>query len=237
MTRLSDIDSKRFGVTVARIDNVTAQDIAAAEEFCAANNVKLLMARCDTGDTPAAQAMEKRGFLLMDTLMYFKIDFSKKGPPPLRESDLPIRPVKQGEEEAVKQLSHDAFSGYKGGHYHSDPRLDPVKCAEAYGDWAYNSALKKAADEVLIAEADGVPGGFMTLKKDGEIPLAVVRPDLQKRGIYSALLSHAAHWQKNNNSPSAFTGTQVNNTAVQKAFVRSGFEPDRSVYTFHKWYD
>jgi len=31
--------------------------------------------------------------------------------------------------------------------------------------------------------------------------------------------------------------TQVINIAVQKTWVRLGFEPIRGYYTFHKWFD
>ncbi|MDD5525118.1 MAG: hypothetical protein PHV90_07760, partial [Smithella sp.] len=68
---LSDIDKERFGIQTARVVGVTIESLPSILEFCRKEQVKLLIARCSMSDLKIAQTMEKKGFLLMDTLVYY----------------------------------------------------------------------------------------------------------------------------------------------------------------------
>lgn len=234
MISLSDIDRKRFGIVTARVNNTAASDLDDIDAFCRKNAVQMLVARCGAGDLAAAQAMEGRGYLLMDTLVYCAFDFARKPLP--SPGAHPVRGFRAGEEAEVRQVALAAFAGYKGGHYHSDPRLDPAKCDEVYADWAFNVCTSKAAaEEVLVNGQAGAIAGFISYQKDGNIPLNAVHPQHQRKGIYASLLAAALHGIAKI-APRAVISTQLNNTPVQKVWARLGFEPDHAVYTFHKWY-
>ena len=73
----SEIDSERFGVRIARA-RVVAHNLSEVLDFCRAERIDMLIARCATNDLPAAQRMETNGFLLMDTLLYYGFDLTKK---------------------------------------------------------------------------------------------------------------------------------------------------------------
>src|SRR5260370_41723322 len=73
----SEIDSERFGVRSARA-HVVSDNLLRALDFCAVEQIDLLIARCATSDLVAAQSMETTGFLLMDTLVYYSFDLTKK---------------------------------------------------------------------------------------------------------------------------------------------------------------
>ncbi len=69
--RLSELDEAQFGIKTARATNVTVETLPEVMHFCQANGVKFLIARTPVKQLQAVQAMEKAGFLLMDTLVYY----------------------------------------------------------------------------------------------------------------------------------------------------------------------
>lgn len=237
---LAPLDEKRFGIQSARALIATADALPSVLEFCRSNGVSFLAIRCPTSEIRLAQTLEREGFALMDTLVYFVRDL-RKAPIPPDTGQVPVRAIRPGEEDTVRGVAADAFRGYYG-HYHADERLDPAKCDEVYTDWAYRSCVDRdVADHVLLAELDGVIVGFATLQinspEEGEGVLFAVHPSAQRRGIYRSFTVNAMNWCADQGAQRMVVSTQVNNVAVQKAWARLGFEPQRSYYTFHKWFD
>ncbi|MDT8273386.1 MAG: GNAT family N-acetyltransferase, partial [Desulfomonilia bacterium] len=201
--------------------------------------VEFLIARCPSHDLETVQQMERHGFLLMDTLVYYTCRLKNK-PFGNALSSQDVRPIKSGEENSVKNIAASSFKGYQG-HYHADSRLEKKKCDEVYIDWAYTSCSKETlAHEVLVKEREGEIVGFATMRMnnsaEGEGVLFGVAPSFQGKGIYRSLMIGGMKWCVENNMDRMVVSTQVNNIAVQKVWVRLGFEPSRSYYTFHKWF-
>lgn len=239
MIALSEIDRERFGIVTARDGAVTAQSLEADLAFCRANGVRLFIARCRTEDLDVAQALEAAGGRLMDTLVYY-VRVIVKGELPENTCKVPIRPVRPGEDEAVRQVAVESFKGYRG-HYHADPLLDQAKCDEAYQSWAQRSCVsREVAGEVLVAD-DGRVAGFATLRlndpSEGEGVLFAVAPRAQGAGVYKGFMIEAMRWCKAQGAKRMVVSTQVTNLAVQKVWSRLGFEPSSSYYTFHLWLD
>ncbi len=237
---LSRIDEERFGIITAKAEGLTVENIPDALKFCKNNMVRLLMTRCPTHDLSVVQEIENGGFSLMDTLTYYSCNL-RKNPPPGYTSEIQIRPFNPGEEDIVKAIASEAFDGYLG-HYHADARLEKAKCDEVYTDWAYKSCLsREAADEVFIAEMKGRVIGFGTVRAnsadEGQYILAGVLRSYQGLGVYRMILVNCMKWCVQKDIGSIITATQVTNLPVQKVWIRLGFEPYCSYYTFHKWFD
>jgi len=237
---LSDIDERRFSVRVAKAMNVTLNIIPYIHQYCLNNKVSLLIARCKTTEMMAVQEMEKDGFILMDTLVYYTRDM-KDTIEMVGDKTIKIRIVKDGEEERVKEIADMAFHNYYG-HYHLDSRLNQRKCDEIYSDWAYRSCMSKdVADFVLVAEMHNRIVGFMALRtsrmNESEITLNGVLPEMQKKGIYRSMILGGMQYIKKRGNTNIIVSTQIVNIAAQKAWTRLGFELSHSFYTFHKWYE
>jgi GNAT superfamily N-acetyltransferase len=237
---LSAIDEERFGIRTARASGVTLEQLPALMEFCQANDVKLLIARCSVQELPTVHEMSRGGFLLMDTLLYFARDLANM-PIPAADDSLVVRPVRVDEAAFIRHMTTIAFQGYQG-HYHADKRLEREKCDEVYASWAYSSVMSRdMADEVLVAERQGKIAGFITLKtlnsEVGEGPLYGVDPSLQGHGIGRNLVIGAMRWFEARGVQKMIISTQITNLSSQKVWVRLGFEPSQSYYTFHKWFD
>ena len=234
----SEIDSERFGVRIARA-HVVSDNLSRALDFCAAERIDLLVARCRTSDLEAAQGMESKGFLLMDTLLYYSFDLTKKEIP-VDPCEVRVRRLLPGDEAEIPRVASAAFKGYLG-HYHSDRRLDSGQCDEAYRSWAERSCTTdKAADEVLVAELGGKVAGFATLRlnspQEVEGLLFAVAPESQGKGICRLFMIRSLQWCRAQGAKRMIISTQVTNVSMQKVWCRTGFEPSDSYYTFHKWF-
>jgi GNAT superfamily N-acetyltransferase len=235
---LSAIDHERFGIVTARDGLVTPETLATDLGFCGAHGVRLFIARCRTEELAVAQGLEEAGGRLMDTLVYYA-RVLVKGDLPENRCKIPIRPVRAGEDSAVRAVARDAFQGYSG-HYHADPRLDRQKSDEAYQSWAQRSCLsREVAGEVLVAD-DGQVAGFATLRMndpdEGEGVLFAVAPRAQGSGVYRGFMVEGVRWCRSQGAKRMIVSTQITNLAVQRVWTRLGFEPAYSCYTFHLWF-
>lgn len=235
---LSEIDSERFGVRVARA-HVTLDNLPRVSSFCAAEQIDLLIARCATSDLVAAQSLESQGFLLMDTLVYYRFDLTKRAIPE-DTGEFQVRPLQPGDEDEVRRVASAAFKGYVG-HYHADPRLDRGKCDEVYSSWAIRSCTTgEAADAVFVADRGGRVAGFATLRLNSaqeiEGMLFAVAPESQGKGICRSFMIRSLQWCQAQGAERMVISTQVTNVSMQKVWCRTGFEPSHSYYTFHKWF-
>jgi len=238
--RLSDLDEERFGIRTARTDHLTAEALPSVLSFCRLHAVVLLIARCPASDLRAAQAMEREGFLLMDTLVHYGRDLLNV-PIPAENAAIPVRAALPGEEGEVVEVAAQAFCGYIG-HYHADERLDRHQCDEVYTSWALRSCLSRdVADEVLVASLSDSITGFLTLRMatpdEGHGILFAVAPSVRGRGVSSALMIGGMRWCLDKGASRMLIPTQINNIPSQKVWCRLGFEPSHAQYTFHKWFD
>ncbi len=237
---LSSLDSDRFGFKIARAIVDDPSDIDIIKEYCRYNEVTMLIARCATSCIEAVQAMEWDGYKLMDTLIYYRRSLVKKVPFPEINKTMLIREFRQDDEPDIKKIAIQAFRGYMG-HYHADNRLPRSLCDESYVSWAVNSChAKELADIVMVAEIDHEVAGFHTLRMndstEGEAVLTCVAPVFQGRGIYREFEIRGMLWCFEQGARSIVLSTQITNIAVQRVWVRLGFEPSHSYYTLHRWF-
>jgi len=238
MVALSDLDTARFGVVIARDPGFTSDGLAAMLAFCRGNGVRMLIGRCLAADLAAAQAMEAAGGQIMDTLIYWTRPLDRPVPP--APAAVTVRDLDAADREAVLRIARLSFRGYFG-HYHADPRLDRAACDAAYMSWAERSCSEPGvASKVWVAEVDHRVAGFLTMVEHGsgeqELVFSGVDPEVQRSGIYRALIAHALIEAQAAGVASLFTSTQLTNAAVQKVWARLGFEPLRAYYTFHLWF-
>lgn len=237
---LAPLDERHFGIRTAKARPTTPEEVRAALEFCEANGVQLLIARCPSTALAAAHSLEGANGRLMDVLIHHVFDFAKTSMP---TDDNPIESRFAGPEDvsAIVALARRVFKGYHG-HYHADPRLDPAKCDEVYISWAQRSCeSRQVADDVLLLVEDTTLLAFVTLKlvnpEEGEIVVGGVSPVAQGRGLYRTFIVRSMQWCQARGARRVLVSTQVTNVAVQKVWHRLGFQPSRSDLTFHVWFE
>ncbi len=237
---LSPLDEERFGIRSARASNMSTDSLQAVFDFCNTHQVKFLIVRCSTLDLSTTQAMEQAGFRIMDTLIYYHRDL-KASIIFNQDNSHFVRPVRTDEADIVRRVAIDTFQNY-GGHYHADPRLSRVKCDETYASWAERSVIMRTTgSEVLVAEDESGIIGLATLRmnspEEGEGLLFGVTPRARGRRVYSSLMNHAMDWCQSKGAQRMIISTQITNLTSQRTWIRCGFEPTYSYYTFHRWFD
>lgn len=237
---INQLETERFGVICAREEflNSNLEDINKAAYKKAVSMVSM---RVDVADIDRIHALEKDGYHLMDTLVYYGGSLENLQGLTTLLDGMVVRRASVSDKDAVSGVAQKVFRNYFG-HYHADPRFDNDAADQAYVQWAENS-ISNVSDNtpVLIAEIKRQVVGFLTMRlntpEEGEIVLNGVHPDHQCRGIYSSLFERSKYTLAEIGAKRAIISTQINNYAVQKVWARSGLVHEKSYYTFHKWYD
>lgn len=238
---LSQLDFSRFGKVTAKIHLDSRQDLSEVENWCVSNQVDLLIARIKTDEIYCVQNMERAGFFLADTLVYFAnrcMEYTDV----LLPKGVSWRVATSDDARLLEKMAAKSFKDYKS-HYHADLSLNRHDCDLVYSSWAANCCLMpNVADVVfLLSLADGIIG-FIAVKitdpnvKTAEIVLNGVDPDFQRHGLYFSLMSLVKNWAVENGIQKMVISTQITNVSAQKVWCRQGFEPSHSFYTFHKWF-
>jgi len=235
---VSTWDSSHFGVKIAKAYPSLINHVLEIDEFARKHEVALAITRCNASSIPLVHALMKKSHLLMDTLVRYNYDFTKKGAIKTK-IDQNIRPAIPSDVSKVKELTRLSFETYNG-HFHSDPRLPNELCTAIYANWAVNSVLDDSlADGVYVYDEGKGPEGFITVKKLNEHTsdgvLACVSPESQGKGIYRKLIEYAMHWSVEQDIKVMELGPLLDNYAVQRVWQRLGFEIYSATYTFHKW--
>jgi GNAT superfamily N-acetyltransferase len=241
MLSKSELDTDRFGISVAKVKVVDLEQASTINAAITSQSIELTIARVDSSMLPAVHVLENAGFQTMDTLVYYRTALGSITP----QWDLPngyvwrlAQPADQAEIHAAALI---AFANYTG-HYHADPRLDRVACDALYADWAARSCIEKSVATAMHLVIDAITGeiaGFASVRQttqdvfDG--PLFAVTPRHRSRGLFRALLSTVMAWTKAQGADSFTYSTQLTNTSVQKVLADLGFRLEKSEYTLHKW--
>ncbi len=241
---ISDIDCMRFDVVTAKCIVGEPKELMLIDEWCRQHQVEFVIARVSTNDIRLAQDMENAGYRLMDTLVYFKRD--------LVPADLAVIDVPSGyrieyngrpSAEEMEKTAALAFENYIG-HYHADSSLPASKSDAVYSSWAFNSAVStEVANQIISVYSENSLGGsklaaFATLnykQNQSEGVLFGVHPAHRQRGLHKVLVRAAIVCSAQRGCTSIISSTQLNNLQVQKNWVRQGFLPTDSFYTFHHW--
>ena len=230
MITRAEIESRRFGGEVYRANVLTESEAKAAVDFGEAD---LIVARVDTKAIALVQTLERGGYFLCDTLVYFRGTTAGFDAPGAVDG---LRIADVTDAAGLEPVARAAFSDFFG-HYHTDARLDGTLATEGYVEWC-TSALRWDDGYVLGAFDGETLAGFATVRIEddsAEIVLNGVAPSHQRRGIYSALVQTIGHRAKENGVERIFSSTQIQNLGPQKTWARHGLLPAESKYTLHRW--
>jgi hypothetical protein len=192
-------------------------------------------------------ALERQGFLLMDTLLDFLFDSSRT---PLESVSVPkpltglrIRLAQPEDLPEVLTLNEKAFARYFG-RYHSDPKMPPGTGARVYDQWV-RSSFEGWADWILLAEVDDRIAGYAVWKKASPLEvkhsldiahcnLTGMHPDFFGQGLFTALalegMRMAQSFSKHLDVP-----VHVSNYPAHRAWLKLGWKITGARHSFHKW--
>jgi len=237
---LSEADSRHLGRIVSRAEVQCPEDVVYAIEFSRQAGAKLLILRCPVEQGLTLRAIWETGAFLADTLIQYTLKLNRLTPKRMGTT-LPVRTYRAGEEEELGDLAADAFRD-SATHYHADPRLERERCGQVYRGWLLEACRGRSPQqEVFVAEQAGRPIGFgvARIRPSGEVEamLAGVSPasEVPRLFVYRALLLAGTRFALDKGVKRAVTATQIGNLAIQRLWVRLGWEPAAAFHTFHYW--
>ena len=246
-------DTEHFGFNVANIDNIISLGdyfesiknklkLLSFIELSFGENIRTLSCKIDTNDTSSIHALEKMGFMIMDTLVTYSFDLRKA-----KNRELPVscelRFSRKNDIESLKSLAYNSFYLDR---FHVDPNYPKEKCDELHSKWIENACNGIGTDKVIVAEIEDSPVGFTTVKESNEASkilgvriasmiLSAVSPKARGKGVYTSMINEGLNYLKDK-ADIVEVGTQLNNYPVQRAWCTLGFKIVKSQISFHKWY-
>jgi ribosomal protein S18 acetylase RimI-like enzyme len=220
--RLLEWDSEFWGVQIAHVDGPDA------DAWARENAVACAYLLVPGDDSAQARRAEERGYRLMDV----RVELDA----PAAAADAAVRSARDDDVERLRSI---ARTNHGDTRFYADPRFPRDGCDELYDVWIRRSC-EGWADAVLVAEADAVPAGYVSVHRregHGSIGLIGVAPDVRGRGLGEALVRGALDWCARDGLAECRVVTQGRNVAAQRVFQRCGFRTRSVDLWFHKWFD
>ena len=236
----SQIESDRFGLTVARLNISTRHDGSDQQvvEICQNSESNLLILRYPTSRVRLAQKLaEIQGCVVYqaDTLVYFARDIDSLNAEVIQNAGWLFREARPSDSAELSQLSKIIFEEYPN-HYRANDSLSSDAIRDGYAQWAQvglNDAVKLT---VIIEDKAAKQIGFALISFDGdtaEIELNGIHPQAQGRGAYGSLLSWLSEHLATRGVKKLCISSQIQNERVIRAWIRAGFNLEFSLNTVH----
>lgn len=223
--------------------------LAAALERARADAYDFLLCKTYSNEMSAIHALQRQGFLLVDTLLDFELDLRRFPPSahkaPLLPPDTVLRIAEKSDRSGLVEVARNAFTDHFG-RFHSDPRLGPQAGLQVYQRWI-ESCLDGWTDWIVVAEVAGRIAGYTAWKRPsaretqhqiglGHHSIGAIHPDFFGRGLFSALTLKGSSLLEG--IVDRIEGpTHINNYGVQRGYLRLGWRIEDAHHSFHKWLD
>ena len=204
-----------------------------------------LVHRSYADDAPVIHALERRGFLLVDTLLDYVFDYPRNEVPVSSSlpPDVRVREATPEDLEGLLEVSRRAFAVHSG-RFHSDEKIPRACAVRVYEEWI-RSCVEGWADWVLAAEHRGAIVGYSAWKKPSEIEgrhgielghysIGAVVPELSARGLFRALTLEGMRLLQGH-AQRIEGPTHAANVPVQRAYAGLGWRVADARHGFHRW--
>lgn len=223
--RIDDFDSKIFNLKTAKVDFVNPNQVKKLIRSFEKQSIDYAVIRVNAKYFDVMHALEKEKFYIVDGFVEMECKINSKMTMDNKEivkakiTDLPV-------------LEDIASRNFKITRYFNDNFLPKSRSAIVYKKWIQNSVNKKNADEVLVFKDKKMIKGFITLTKDGHVPLIVVDEPFQGQGIAKKLLSKAFKKFSEWDVDIVRIETQLQNISSLRAYMTAGFKIKNTYMTF-----
>jgi len=235
--RISDEESRAFGLTVGRLDLWPPVSFNVDHVFSLIEDsgldLVILRVGADNVDFASQLHTEKLISWQADTLLYFEIDSVSLAS--ADTSNVPMR-LSECDELETDSLVQSIFEGYRN-HYSANPLLERVSVVAGYQDWVRRALASTDRKVFKALTPDGSAIGLcvvdMASPASDEVLLAGIIPEERGRGAYQTMLSLTGREALALGKSSVVISTQAANVNVMRAWCRLGFLPQVALNTFH----
>ena len=228
-------DTDIFGFNMAKIHHVDVEgdkvkikkNLQSLEKDFNKHKIKYAIYRVPAANFNLIHALESTGYVIVDGLINLRQNIEETE----SKIDQNIREAKISDAKELKKLASTAF---KHTRVYNDKILDEVKAGKMYEKWIENSLKGQASDVVLVWEDKTNIVGFITLQKNGHIPLLAVSESYRGKGIAKSLVNAALFYMKKWGAKKSEIETQMANIPAIRAYQSCGFKIVDSYLTF-RW--
>ena len=231
----------------AEREEVYEQLLGQTIEWVISRGVECLSCKTYADDMVTVHALEKRGFLLMDTLVDYLYDSRRY---PLHEVPRPPLPkgatLRLAGEDDLEELTTVARAAYRSyfGRFHADERIPEQLATRVYEEWILSSC-KGYADWIPVVEIEGRIAGYLVCKKPspleetltvriGHCSIVGIHPDYHRLALFS-VLTHAAMELLDEITDCVDGPTHVNNYPFHRGIIKLPWRAYDAHHSFHRW--
>jgi len=187
--------------------------------------LEYVITRIKADDFPTIHALESQGFNLVDGFIALELKVDKSEP---------VSNIREGVIEDALILQEIAALSFSQTRFYNDSQIKKYQADKIYSEWIRNSILKKVADLVLVFVEKDKVYGFVTIKKNGNIPLIAVSKEKQGMGIGKLLIRAALNKLFEWDVKFSSIETQMTNVAALRTYISCGYKITDSFATF-RW--
>lgn len=231
----SKVESDRFNKSVHRFkfDEIDREALRTIRE--ARSDVAIVRIPSEKIDQLAKLELFGVSPLVTDTLVYYGCDLANHEISEIKNQDLEFRLATAEDRGRLPRLVGEIFAGYKN-HYAGNPLFSSSDILDGFMEWGL-SYLQENKNYICWVLYDGErPVAFANCKQDGDCFEGVlfgVDSEYSGRGIYGDLINFTQRDAVHRGCKRMIVSTQIQNLAVQGAWVRRGFRLYKSWNTVH----
>lgn len=230
-----------------RTREIVARLLDHVVDWAISQGIELLLCKTYADDMMTMHQLEKKGFLLTDTLLDYVYDSRRypldSVPRPRQPQGATIRLVGEDDVEELVTVAEASFREHFG-RFHSDERLSNQQAIQVYKEWI-RSSCEGYADWIVVADIAGRIAGYSVWKKPspqeerlnvrlGHYSIAAIHPDFYGRGLFTAL-TYAGMEFLDGVADCIEGPTHVNNHPVQRGYTKLLWRICDARHSFHKW--
>jgi dTDP-4-amino-4,6-dideoxy-D-galactose acyltransferase len=235
-------DTEFFHCRIARAcgDTLNEEQAVQIEDWSRSHRIRGLYFLSRADDPATILTSEKHGFGLVDirvTLERVAMDAhdpARPDPP----AGAGIRPVQPGDLPGLQAM---ARSVHRGTRFFNDSHFPRQRAEDLYSTWITLESQGRAQTVLVAGSAAHQPLGYISchldpVRREGQIGLVGVSPEVRGRGIGKSLVLAAIGWFKTQGAHEVTVVTQGNNRAAQRLYQQCGFLSRDLQLWYHKWY-
>lgn len=233
-------DTGFFGFRIARVlgNRLTRRAAKEIDLWCQEREIGCLYFLADADDPDTAKAAEENSFRLVDVRITFVHRVASVGlvPDSLVRTAV-VRPACPKDMPMLQTIARDSHFDTR---FFQDVNFPRHLSQALYETWIRVSC-EGYADQVLVAEHESIPTGYVTCHVDrservGRIGLLAVSRRDRGLGLGFELVRNALEWFAIQGMQQVRVVTQETNHAAQRLYERCEFSARGRELWYHKWY-
>jgi ribosomal protein S18 acetylase RimI-like enzyme len=235
-------DTEFFHCRIARVcsDTLKQEQAVQIDEWSRNNRIRGLYFLSRADDPATIRTAEQHGFGLADIRVTFECMMMNSSDPdrPDPPAGASIRLVQPDDLPGLQAMARTV---HRETRFFNDSHFPRQRVEELYSTWITLESQGRAQSVWVAASAANQPLGYVSChlnpaRREGQIGLVGVSPEVRGKGIGKNLILAATGWFRAHGAQEVTVITQGNNRTAQRLYQQCGFRTRDLQLWYHKWY-